>query len=124
MIITRLACQHHCVSTSDQLKEILDKHSALFKSGRECVKDVPARVNVNPMAQPQFCPPRRVLLAALQDKVNEELTYLEWDTPSVFRLGSTSIIVPCPETRRISSTKQQLQREQSSKFEIVSYLLP
>ena len=86
MLRDRLVCTHFEVdrcslNVLDQhstqiLKEVLDKHAAVFAAEVGCLKDMPVKLKVCDGTKPKFFKPRPVPLS-LKEKVERELTKLE-----------------------------------------------
>ena len=65
------------------MQHLLERHTDAFKDELGLVEAAPAKIHVDPSAQPRFCKPRTVPYA-LKGKVGQELEWLE----------STGIISP------------------------------
>ena len=68
--------QIYTVTSEAKLNDLLDRHSALFKTGLGTLKDYKAKIYVDPQAKPKFCKARQVPFS-MKSKVEEELERLE-----------------------------------------------
>ena len=66
----------HTMCSTTSLESILQKHTVIFDEGLGLVADAPAKIHVDPAAQPKFCKARS-LPYALRAKVDEELERLQ-----------------------------------------------
>ena len=71
------------IRTAETMQHLLERHADVFKDELGLVEAAPAKIHVDPSAQPHFCKPRTVPYA-LKGKVGQELEWLE----------STGIISP------------------------------
>ena len=71
------------IRTAETLQHLLERHANVFKDELGLVEAAPAKIHVDPSAQPRLCKPRTVPYA-LKGKVKQELEQLE----------STGIISP------------------------------
>ena len=60
----------------DKIKEVLDKHEAVFDGSIGCLKDVQVTLQVNETAKPKFLKPRTVPYL-LREKVEKQLSTME-----------------------------------------------
>ena len=60
----------------DKIKEVLDKHEAVFDGSIGCLKDVKVTLQVNETAKPKFLKPRTVPYL-LREKVEKQLSTME-----------------------------------------------
>lgn len=66
----------HCVQLSQPLKEVLDKHTAVFADDLGCLQGQKIHLEIDKSVPPKFCKARPVPIT-LKDKVNAELDRLE-----------------------------------------------
>ena len=64
------------IRTTESLEAVLAKHPEVFKEDMGVVEGAPAKINIDPTAQPKFCR-ARMLPYALRAKVEQELERLQ-----------------------------------------------
>ena len=60
----------------DKIKEVLDKHEAVFDGSIGCLKGVKVTLQVNEAAKPKFLKPR-IVPYLLREKVEKQLSMME-----------------------------------------------